>query len=99
MRRLILFLVVFSCLPMLIAQGKTPPAKLVFPSKSGDITFDHAAHAKRAKGGCKGCHDGLWPQSAKAPLKSSDGCRTCHQAGGKAFEMKGNCARCHAPHP
>jgi c(7)-type cytochrome triheme protein len=102
MRRRIAFLMALLtglALVNVAAQNTRPPAKLVFPSKPGNVTFDHAAHAKRAKNGCKTCHDKLWPRSAKVPLKSSDGCRTCHQAGGAAFEMKGNCAKCHAPEP
>ena len=73
------------------------PEKLVFPSKGGDAIFTHAAHAGREKGECATCHPKLWPQSTKEPLKSSDGCRTCHAAGGRgrAFEMKGNCVKCH----
>ena len=71
------------------------PQKLVFPSKGGDAIFTHAAHIDREKGECATCHPKLWPQSTKEPLKSSDGCRTCHHAGGAAFEMKGNCVKCH----
>jgi c(7)-type cytochrome triheme protein len=71
------------------------PQKLVFQSKRGDVIFAHAAHVAREKGECATCHPKLWPQSAKEPLKSSDGCRTCHHAGGRAFEMKGNCVKCH----
>ncbi len=77
------------------AQDRPAPDKLVFPSKTGDITFDHAAHAKRENGVCTSCHDKLWPQSTKILLKTGDGCRTCHTAGGKAFQMPGNCGRCH----
>jgi c(7)-type cytochrome triheme protein len=77
------------------ADNAKLPEKLVFPSTSGPVTFDHAAHVKSRGGHCAPCHDKLWPKSAKEPLKSSDGCRTCHQAAGPAFEMKGNCKRCH----
>ena len=79
------------------AYAKKQPRRLVFPSKAGDIVFNHRAHSKRLNGNCKRCHDGLWPQSAKTPVRSSDGCRICHHAAGEAFEMKGNCARCHSP--
>jgi c(7)-type cytochrome triheme protein len=71
------------------------PQKLVFQSKGGDVVFTHAAHIGREKGECATCHPKLWTQSAQEPLKSSDGCRTCHHAGGRAFEMKGNCVKCH----
>ena len=88
------------------AQEKKPPAKLVFEAKTGDVTYDHAAHAKREKGDCKVCHDQLWSQSAKAPLnyraamhKTAEAkhtsCGFCHHPGGKAFETKGSCSKCH----
>jgi c(7)-type cytochrome triheme protein len=80
---------------MLTAQDRTPPQRLVFQSKGGDVVFTHAAHVGREKGECATCHPKLWPQSAQEPLKSSDGCRTCHKAGGPAFESKGNCVKCH----
>ena len=80
---------------MVAAQDKKSPEKLVFQTKSGDVIFTHATHINRAKGECAACHEKLWPQSVKEPLKSSDGCRTCHRAGGTAFEMKGNCVKCH----
>ena len=77
------------------AQDKKPPEKLVFPAKGGDAIFTHAAHIDREKGECATCHEKLWPQSAQEPLKSRDGCKTCHHAGGSAFAMKGNCVQCH----
>lgn len=79
----------------LAAQDEKPPLKLLFPSKAGDVPFDHAAHLAREKGECASCHEKLWPKSAKDPLKSSAGCKTCHQPGGRAFEMKDNCKKCH----
>ena len=80
---------------MVAAQDKKPPEKLVFQSKRGDVSFTHAAHISRAKGECATCHEKPWPQSAREPLKSSEGCRTCHHTDGSAFEMKGNCVKCH----
>lgn len=80
---------------MVAADDAQPPGKLVFPSKAGDVPFDHAAHVKLEKGECASCHEKLWPKSAKVPLKSSEGCRVCHRAGGKSFETRGNCVRCH----
>ena len=77
------------------AGDKEPLEKLVFQTRSGDVIFTHSAHINREKGGCATCHDKLWPQSVKEPLKSSQGCRTCHHFGGKAFKMKGNCVKCH----
>lgn len=80
---------------MVAAQDKQPPEKLVFQSKRGEVAFTHAAHIRRESGECGTCHEKLWPQSTAAPLKNSDGCKTCHRLDGKAFDMKGNCAKCH----
>ncbi len=90
----------------MLAQEKKAPAKLVFEAKTGNVTYDHAAHAKREKEDCKTCHPSLWPQ-AKAPLNFKGGvmhataeakktsCGFCHVAGGKAFAVKGACTKCH----
>jgi c(7)-type cytochrome triheme protein len=89
-----------------LAQEKKPPEKLTFMTKNGNVTFDHAAHVKRANGDCKACHDKLFQQDAKAPLNYKAGlhktaetgatsCGFCHRAGGASFESKGNCAKCH----
>lgn len=88
---------------VLIAQKA--PDKIVFTAKTGNVTFDHAAHGKRAKGDCKECHDKLFPQSQaainykvgmhKTAEANKTACAGCHVAGGPAFETKGNCAKCH----
>jgi len=80
---------------VLAAQDAKPPEKLVFHNKGVETVFTHAAHIDREKGECATCHTKLWPQSTKEPLPSSDGCKTCHSAGGRAFEMQGNCVKCH----
>lgn len=86
---------------------KTPPAKpLVFVTKNGNVTFNHAAHVMREKGDCAVCHAALFKQDATAPLNYKAGlhktaemdktaCGSCHRPGGAAFESKGNCAKCH----
>jgi c(7)-type cytochrome triheme protein len=90
----------------LLAQDKKAPEKLTFAAKNGNVTFDHAAHVKRAKGDCKVCHDKLFKQDATAALDFKAGlhktaetaktsCGACHTPGGTAFETKGNCAKCH----
>src|ERR1700684_4599523 len=87
----------------LLAQDKKPPEKLTFTTKNGNVTFDHAAHLKRANGDCIGCHDKVFKQDSKAPLNykaaihrtaetQKTSCATCHRPGGTAFESKGNCA-------
>lgn len=102
---LITLLLVFSVLAF--AQAKKAPGPLKFDAKFGTVTFDHTSHVKAAKNDCKVCHDKLWPESAKAPLKFKGGamhkdataakasCATCHVAGGTSFEAKGNCNKCH----
>ena len=79
---------------MAAADGVKPPEKLTFPCSRGDVPFDHAAHVKRQQGACADCHDKLFAQSAKEPLKGSQGCRNCHKAGGSAFSTQA-CDRCH----
>jgi len=87
-------------------KKKEAPPKMVFTAKTGNVTFDHAAHAKRVKDDCKTCHPKLWPE-AKGILNYKAGvhkpaetkkvsCGACHHAGGVAFETKGNCtSKCH----
>ena len=87
-------------------KKKEAPPKMVFVAKTGNVTFDHAAHAKRVKDDCKTCHPKLWPD-AKGNLNFKAGmhkpaeakktsCGACHHAGGVAFETKGNCtSKCH----
>lgn len=105
MRYLIASFVLSAAALGVLAQEKKPPAKLVFEAKIGNVTFDHAAHLKRAKGDCKVCHDSLWPQE-KVPLNfkaavhktaeaNHTSCGFCHAPGGQAFETKGNCNKCH----
>jgi c(7)-type cytochrome triheme protein len=77
-----------------VAQDKKPPEKIVLSSKQGATTFLHAKHIEREDGECTACHDKLWPQSTEL-RKVSAGCRTCHKVGGKAFEEKDHCERCH----
>jgi c(7)-type cytochrome triheme protein len=81
------------------------PEKLVFEAKTGNITYLHDKHLEREKGNCKACHEVFFPQK-KAPLNYKVGmhkvaetkkisCAGCHHTGGKAFETKGNCTKCH----
>jgi c(7)-type cytochrome triheme protein len=107
MRWLTLLLVTLAMaagLESLLAQKA--PEKVVFQSKMGNVTFDHAAHLKRASGDCKTCHDKLFQQSSTAPInfkanmhKTAEAAKTscggCHTPGGASFETKGNCAKCH----
>jgi c(7)-type cytochrome triheme protein len=87
------------------AQDPKPPEKLVFESKMGNVTFEHAKHVERAKNDCATCHPKVFPQS-KAPLNFKEkmhqtaeagktSCAHCHVAGGAAFASKGKCNTCH----
>jgi c(7)-type cytochrome triheme protein len=94
-------------LTALVAQDKTPPAKLVLPARNGDVAFDHAAHAKRENNNCVACHPALFAQDAKKPVafrpphkteeNNKTSCGFCHRAGGTAFATAGNCSngKCH----
>jgi c(7)-type cytochrome triheme protein len=94
-------------LTALSAQTKTPPPKLVFATKNGNVTFDHSAHVKREKNNCSVCHPKLFAQDSKKPVgfkpphKTEEdkkiSCGSCHRPGGAAFETKGNCtnSKCH----
>ncbi|MCE5307570.1 MAG: hypothetical protein LLG20_07995 [Acidobacteriales bacterium] len=102
----ILFVLATSIPGTFAQEKKAAPQKMVFAAKNGNVTFNHAAHVKRAKEDCKTCHPKLWPQ-AKGPLNYKVGvhkpaeakkisCGACHNAAGPAFESKGNCAKkCH----
>ncbi len=94
-------------LTVLVAQEKTPPAKVVLPAKNGNVTFDHNAHLKREKGKCGVCHPTLFAQDAKTPVayrpphKTAEtkkaSCGFCHRPEGSAFASAGNCSngKCH----
>lgn len=95
----------FLTLSGLHAQDKKPPQTIVFDSKMGNVTFDHAKHVEREGKKCETCHTKLFPQS-REPINFKAGmhkpaeakktsCAGCHVAGGKAFESKGNCNKCH----
>ncbi len=101
----LLFALAWITLTPAQAQDKKPPEKLVFETKMGNVTYDHAKHLERAKGDCNVCHDQLFPQ-AKAPLNFKEkmhkvaeanktSCAHCHVEGGEAFAVKGKCTTCH----
>jgi c(7)-type cytochrome triheme protein len=110
MRKLLGYTLLFSMIALtaMLAQDKTPPTKLVFQAKNGNVTFDHTAHAKREKNDCKVCHPTPFAQDAKAPLnwkpnmhktaeEKHTSCGLCHHQGGQAFSTQGNCTngKCH----
>ncbi len=91
---------------VLALAAEKAPEKLVFETKMGNVTYQHAKHLERAKGDCAMCHPKLFQQSAKAPLNfkanmhktaeaGKTSCGFCHNPGGAAFATAGNCAKCH----
>jgi c(7)-type cytochrome triheme protein len=98
----VIVIMLFSLLA--VAADKLKP-ELVFSAKNGNVTFLHAKHAERA-GKCEVCHDTVFKKDTTTPLnykpvmhKTAEAgkisCASCHVVGGKAFETKGNCAKCH----
>ena len=91
---------------MYFAEEKAPPKEIVFETKNGPVTFDHAKHAERVSNDCKTCHPAVFKQEKgdlgykagmhKTAEAAKSSCAACHVAGGKAFESKANCAKCHA---
>ena len=69
----ILTILCVACGLLALAADVKPPEKLVFETKMGNVTYQHAKHLERAKGDCKVCHDALFQQSAKAPLNYKAG--------------------------
>jgi len=99
-------IIAFAIAASVAGAEKQPPEKLVFKAKMGNVTFNHAAHIKRANNDCKTCHDKLFKQDASAPLGFKAGmhkpaeakktsCGACHHAGGPSITTKDNCKKCH----
>ena len=90
---------------MILAQEKAAPKELVYESKNGPVTFNHEKHVERVEGKCDTCHPAVFKQEKgtlgykegmhKKAEASKTSCAACHVAGGKAFETKGNCTKCH----
>ena len=112
--RIICISAVVAALVMLcvraLAGAEQAPDKLVFESKMGAVTFDHAKHGDVAcvdchhdeadgKFKCGGCHkaepEGDIPKIKDAMHKKDSGkCRSCH-FGKQATAKKLKCADCH----
>ncbi len=103
---LFILLLILGCLTFTSLGGaEKPPESLVFESKLGNVTFDHAKHVERASDDCTACHEKLFPQS-RAPLNfkaamhkkaeaAKTSCAGCHVDGGTSFATKGKCKTCH----
>ena len=76
------------------ADAKDAPAKVTIKAKQGDVSFDHAKHAKDLKIACKTCHHKMDTDKDKM------GCESCHKAEkGDSPSMKDaahkKCQGCH----
>jgi len=64
---ILLALSIAAAFNALLAQ-KTPPEQIVFTAKTGNVTFNHAAHTKRANNDCQTCHDKLFPNPGRRSI-------------------------------
>jgi len=83
------------------SRTSSPPKKIWFDAKGGDVIFDHAYHATLAE--CNECHHNV--DKKDTPAGTEMNCRTCHYYG-EARELKSedqthkrfigaNCTDCH----
>ncbi|MBI5656849.1 MAG: cytochrome c3 family protein [Geobacter sp.] len=84
---------VMALFPLTTVAGKTQrPDMITFPSKNGDVYFNHQKHAK-ASGTCRPCHDrkgGKVKGLGKAWAHKV--CRGCHES---AKTGPTECQGCH----
>lgn len=100
-KSLVLFLLIVFTLSFSIAVFAVGPGKeLVFQDGAmGKITFSGTVHANAGLK-CMDCHPKIFEMkkgTAKITMADhSNGkyCNTCHN-GQKAFDIKGNCNKCH----
>lgn len=81
--------------PLTAVAGKTQrPDMITFPSKNGDIYFNHQKHAK-ASGTCRPCHDRKGEKiKGFGKAWAHKVCRGCHESA-KAGPTE--CRGCHHP--
>ena len=72
------------------ASAAPPPKTVTFAAKSGVVTYEHDAHAKRA-GSCKVCHPAA-PEKLAGKDAAHKLCLDCHKEK-KAGPTK--CGDCH----
>ena len=66
---------------------------VVYNARTGSVTFDHKAHAK--KFACKECHSEAIPKKIKIEGKDAHTlCLTCHKKQ-KDAKVSGTCKECH----
>ena len=102
MRKLTVLFVTILFLSSSVALA-VPAKKTIEFNKSpmGAVTFDGTVH-KEAGAKCKECHNSdMFPKMKQGTVTitmdeiyAGNLCGVCHN-GGRAFDAKGNCARCH----
>jgi c(7)-type cytochrome triheme protein len=102
MQRFAILIVTILFLSSSIALA-VPGKKTIEFDKSpmGTVTFDGTLH-KEAGNKCKDCHNkGMFPKMKQGTVSITMNdiyagklCGVCHN-GDRAFDAKGNCARCH----
>ena len=69
-------LAVATALAFVFAAGTIlaePPKQVVFETKQGNVTFDHAKHLAAAKTSCAACH-----VAGGAAFETKGNCQKCH---------------------
>jgi c(7)-type cytochrome triheme protein len=102
MKKLIVLalVVLFASSSAALAVGKKKTIEFN-NSPMGTVTFDGTLH-KEAGNKCKDCHNkGMFPKMKQGTVQITMNdiyagklCGVCHN-GERAFDAKGNCARCH----
>lgn len=102
MKKLVLLLGVLLLCAVTAAVAVPPGKELSFDKSSmGVVTFSGSIH-KDAGVSCKECHNkDMFPKMKQgtveitmAKIYAGELCGTCHN-GGRAFEAKKSCTRCH----
>lgn len=102
MQRLAFLIVTMLFASFTVALAVPAEKTLTFDkSPMGTVTFDGKLH-KEAGNKCKDCHNnGMFPKMKQGTVNitmeeiyAGNLCGVCHN-GKRAFEAKGNCARCH----
>lgn len=99
MRKLAILVTLLAALAFIGSALAVPPGKTVefAGGAMGKVVFDGKAHADKGLK-CMDCHPKLFEmkRAAKvaAPHKAGEACFSCHD-GSKAFDFKGDCAKCH----
>lgn len=99
MKKLAILVTLLAIVAFIGSALAVPPGKTAeFEGGAmGKVVFDGKTHADAGLK-CMDCHPKIFAMKREvkvtAPHKAGEFCFTCHD-GSKAFEFKGNCAKCH----